>query len=46
MKRHTEGKQFECSMCSKKFHTKYHLNLHTSRIHLKNNNPEVMKTDT
>lgn len=36
MKRHTDDKKHCCDVCSKKFHSKYHLNLHRNRVHLNN----------
>lgn len=33
MKRHTSDKKHECQYCSRKFFTRYHLNLHQSKMH-------------
>ena len=37
LRRHTEEKKHECKYCGKKFFTKYHVKLHTMKIHEKNN---------
>lgn len=35
VRRHTEEKRLKCEVCGKKFYTKYHLNLHASKLHNK-----------
>ncbi|XP_055914415.1 zinc finger protein 836-like [Eupeodes corollae] len=35
IRRHTEEKRLKCEVCGKKFFTKYHLNLHASKLHNK-----------
>ncbi|XP_055842020.1 zinc finger protein 3 homolog [Episyrphus balteatus] len=35
IRRHTEEKRLKCEVCGKRFFTKYHLNLHASKLHNK-----------
>lgn len=35
VKRHTEEKKHSCEHCGKKFFTKFHVKLHTSKMHTK-----------
>lgn len=35
LKRHTQEKQHICQHCGKGFFTRYHLNLHSSKVHEK-----------
>ncbi len=46
MKRHTEEKKHVCEHCGKRFFTKFHVKLHTSKIHTKGLKAKPLKAES